>query len=68
MHIGDKNPFKGPYLKVKIQNKQAGLVIGRNGDTLRGICNRSGAFVFIPKENTGEERIVEISGEQHEID
>jgi hypothetical protein len=63
MHIGESNPFPGPYCKVEIANKHAGLVIGRNGDTLRGICNRSGAYIFIPKESQGEWRVIQISGE-----
>ena len=69
MHIGDRNPFTGPTSKVGIPNKHAGLVIGKNGDTLRSICQRSGAQIFIPKEQSeGEERIVEIVGDDEQIE
>jgi len=71
MHIGDKNPFPGPYFKMPIPNKQVGLIIGKNGDTLRAITNKSRAQIFVPKEIAEafqEQRIIEISGDHQAIE
>lgn len=68
MHIGDSNPFIGPHFRIEIPNTKAGVVIGRNGDTLRAICQKSGAYIFIPKDSLGEQRVLEMSGDQDQID
>lgn len=53
---------------MEIPNSKAGIVIGKNGDTLRSICQRSSANIFIPKDSVGEWRVVEISGEQSQVE
>jgi KH domain len=60
------NPFPGPHLPYPIPNTLTGLIIGKNGDTIKQLHNRCGAYVFIPKysdPNTGE-RILELSGSE----
>jgi hypothetical protein len=41
-----------------------GLIIGKNGDTIKQLHNRCGAYVFIPKhiDPNSTERILELSG------
>ncbi len=50
IHIGERNPFPGPHFKMPIANKMVGLIIGKNGDTLRGIAHRSNAKIFVMKD------------------
>lgn len=38
IHVGDHNPFPGPNTKVKVPDKFVGLIIGKNGENLRGIA------------------------------
>lgn len=71
IHIGERNPFPGPHFKMPIPCKMVGQIIGKNGDTLRGIAHRSNAKIFIQKdcpENIGEDRVVEISGDHLSIE
>lgn len=46
-----------------------GLVIGKNGETVRGIHQKTGCFIFIPKESkTGDEyRELDLSGSEEAI-
>lgn len=37
IHVGEHNPFPGPYTYVRIPDRYVGLIIGKNGDTLKGI-------------------------------
>lgn len=37
VHVGDSNPFPEPRHKVKVPDKFVGLIIGKNGETLKGI-------------------------------
>lgn len=48
VHVGDYNPFPGPHQKVKVPDKYVGLIIGKNGDTLKGIAQRSNTKIFVP--------------------
>lgn len=50
-HIGDINPFPGPYVLVKIPNDYVGLVIGKSGETVKKILSDTGCSVFIPNKN-----------------
>lgn len=38
IHVGDINPFTGHSQKLKVPDKFTGLIIGKNGETLRGIA------------------------------
>lgn len=48
IHVGDINPFNGPSSKVKVPDKFVGLIIGKNGENLRGIAQRSNTKIFVP--------------------
>jgi len=45
----EANPFPGPHIPYPIPNTLIGLIIGKNGDTIKQLHNRCGAYVFIPK-------------------
>lgn len=66
----DVNPFPGPHIPYPIPNQCTGLVIGKNGDTLKSIQARSGAYLYIPKSTdlTSGERILELSGSEDQIE
>jgi transcription antitermination factor NusA-like protein len=63
-HLGEVNPFPGPHTPLRIPNKMVGLIIGKNGETVRNIHQKTGCFIFIPKESKqGEDfRELELSG------
>ena len=69
-HLRDINPFPGPHTFFKVLNKYIGLVIGKNGDTVRTLHQKTGCFIFIPKESQpGEDyRFLELSGPKESID
>ena len=60
------NPFPGPHIPYPIPNSLTGLIIGKNGETIKQLHNKCGAYVFIPKQadhNSGE-RVLELSGSE----
>jgi rRNA processing protein Krr1/Pno1 len=63
-HLGEVNPFPGPHTPLRIPNKMVGLIIGRNGETVKIIHQKTGCFIFIPKESRpGEDfRELQLSG------
>jgi rRNA processing protein Krr1/Pno1 len=67
--IGEINPFTGPHLKIKVLNKYIGLIIGKNGDTVRNLNQKTGCCIFIPKDSKeGEDfRMLELSGSDESI-
>ena len=50
-------------------NKYVGLIIGKNGDTVRNLHQKTGCFIFIPKDSKpGEDfRNIELSGKPENI-
>jgi len=64
------NNTMGCRVEVPVPDNLVGLVIGRGGETIKGINQRSGAVVFIPKEcQPGQQdRVLVVSGEPHQIE
>jgi rRNA processing protein Krr1/Pno1 len=62
--LGQINPFAGPHTPLRIPNKMVGLIIGRNGETVKTIHEKTGCYIFIPKESRpGEDfRELQLSG------
>ena len=62
--VGQVNPFPGPHTPLRIPNKMVGLIIGRNGETVKNIHEKTKCFIFIPKESRpGEDfRELQLSG------
>lgn len=60
------NPFPGPHVPYPIPNTLTGLIIGKNGDTIKNLHNKCGAYVFIPKHSdvSSGERVLELSGSE----
>jgi len=60
------NPFPGPHIPFSIPNSLTGLIIGKNGDTIKALHNKCGAYIFIPKQydTATNERILELSGSE----
>jgi len=69
-HLGEINPFPGPHTFFKISNKYVGLIIGKNGDTVRSLHQKTGCYIFIPKESQpGDDcRYLELSGSKESIE
>lgn len=69
-HLGEANTFPGPYTKYKVLNKYVGLIIGKNGETVKNLHQKTGCFIFIPRESRpGEDyRVFELSGSKDNID
>jgi len=52
---------------MNVPDNLVGLIIGKGGETIKGINRSSGAIVFIPKELNPEcrsKRLVRITGEK----
>ena len=69
-HLGESNPNPGPYTLLKIPNKMVGLIIGRNGETIKLIQESTKCGVFIPKDSRpGEDfRELQLSGKPENIE
>ncbi len=69
-HLGETNPYPGPYTSLKIPNKMVGLIIGRNGETVKIIHERTQCSIFIPKESRpGEDfRELQLSGAPENVE
>ena len=69
-HLGESNPNPGPYTLLKIPNKMVGLIIGRNGETIKVIQESTKCGVFIPKDSRpGEDfRELQLSGNPENIE
>ena len=53
---------------MKVPDNLVGLIIGKGGETIKGINRSSGGIVFIPKEtdkNDPEKRLVRITGDKN---
>ncbi len=46
--MGDINPFSGLHVPIDVPDKFVGLIIGKNGENLRGIAQRSNTKIFMP--------------------
>jgi predicted PilT family ATPase len=71
IHVGDSNPFYGNQDRIRVPDKYVGLIIGKSGDNLKGIAQRSKTKIFVPQRNMtpdSAERIIEIIGDQHCIE
>jgi predicted PilT family ATPase len=54
-----------------VPDKYVGLIIGKNGENLRGIAQRSGVRIFVPQKNHvigSDERTIEVDGEQTNVE
>ena len=69
-HLGESNPNPGPYTLLKIPNKMVGLIIGRNGETVKLIQESTGCNVYIPKDSRpGEDfRELQLSGKLENVE
>jgi len=69
-HLGESNPNPGPYTLLKIPNKMVGLIIGRNGETVKLIQESTGCDVYIPKDSRpGEDfRELQLSGKAENVE
>lgn len=58
--------------KMRVPDKYVGLIIGKSGDNLKGIAQRTNTKIFVPQKKNlvpdAEERIVEIVGDSASID
>lgn len=60
----------GKVFEMNVPDNLVGLIIGKGGETIKGINRSSGAIVFIPKEmnpNNPQKRLVRITGEKNQI-
>eukprot|EP01016_Furgasonia_blochmanni_P001106 TRINITY_DN10404_c0_g1_i11.p1 TRINITY_DN10404_c0_g1~~TRINITY_DN10404_c0_g1_i11.p1 ORF type:complete len:470 (+),score=110.87 TRINITY_DN10404_c0_g1_i11:911-2320(+) len=65
-------PMDSSAMRIEhpVPNNLVGLIIGKGGETIKGINGRTGAFVFIPKEcDPGKtERVLVISGKADQVE
>jgi hypothetical protein len=49
--IGESNPNPGPYVLLIIPDEYSGIVVGKNGDTIKSISEKADCGIFIPNKN-----------------
>lgn len=54
IHIGETNPFSNPQRFVKVLDKYVGLVIGKQGDTLKNIAAQTTTKIFMPQKTNND--------------
>jgi hypothetical protein len=55
-------------MKYDVPDKYVGLVIGKNGETLKGIAARSFCKIYMPQRNPNKDavdRTAELHGDPH---
>lgn len=69
-NIAEKNPFPGPYTYHKVPNRHVGLIIGKGGETLKALHQKTNAFIYIPTNyKEGDEfRNIELSGNAQAVE
>ncbi|XP_031387907.1 far upstream element-binding protein 2-like isoform X1 [Punica granatum] len=68
-----QNAGAAEQFEMKVPNEKVGLIIGRGGDTIKGLQTKSGARIqLIPQQPTGgdesKERTVRVTGYKRQID
>jgi far upstream element-binding protein len=61
----------GKVFEMFVPDNLVGLIIGKGGETIKGINKSSGAIVFIPKEmnpDNPDKRLVRITGNHDQIE
>ena len=48
-------------MSVRISDKYVGLVIGKQGETLKGIAMASDTKIYMPQKNPGDATIQEVA-------
>ena len=55
---------------MKVQDRYVGLIIGKSGETLKGVAMRTCTKIFVPQKDPdagSDSRTVEISGDSLEV-
>ena len=52
--LGEQNPFEGPHKSVPIQDVYSDAIIGVFGHSIKALFQRTGCFVFVPREMNSE--------------
>ncbi|KAL9432387.1 hypothetical protein AB3S75_027422 [Citrus x aurantiifolia] len=60
-------------VEIKVPNEKVGLIIGRGGETIKGLQTRSGARIqlipqHLPEGDGSKERIVRVTGDMRQIE
>ncbi|KAJ4713803.1 Far upstream element-binding protein like [Melia azedarach] len=63
----------GEQVEIKVPNEKVGLIIGRGGETIKGLQTRSGARIqlipqHLPEGDGSKERIVRVTGDMRQIE
>ncbi|MBA0775651.1 hypothetical protein Gotri_010769 [Gossypium trilobum] len=61
------------HIEMQVPNEKIGLIIGRGGETIRGMQTRSGARIqlipqHLPEGDESKERIVRVTGDKRQIE
>ena len=68
MGASDVNPFPGPHTMVPIQAIFSDVIVGQSGQTIKQIFQKTGCYIFVPRDEIGGERILQISGSPDTVD
>ncbi|TYJ35898.1 hypothetical protein E1A91_A05G270000v1 [Gossypium mustelinum] len=61
------------HIEMQVPNEKVGLIIGRGGETIRGVQTRSGARIqlipqHLPEGDESKERILRVTGDKRQIE
>ncbi|XP_007019886.2 PREDICTED: far upstream element-binding protein 2 [Theobroma cacao] len=61
------------HIEIQVPNEKVGLIIGRGGETIKGLQTRSGARIqlipqHLPEGDGSKERIVRVTGDKKQIE
>ena len=62
------NPFPGPHTLMPVQVLMSDVVIGTSGQTIKAIFQKTGCYVFVPRDEINGERIFQLSGSIDAVD
>lgn len=62
------NPFPGPHTLMPVQTLMTDVVIGISGQTIKAIFQKTGCYVFVPKNEINGEIILQLSGSLDAVD
>jgi len=48
MQIGEVNPFPGPYTNFHVNNALIDVIIGKNGEKIKMLHQKTGAYIYVP--------------------
>ena len=60
--VGEINPFAGPHSQIPVQDIYTDAIVGIHGQTIKSIFQKSGCYIFVPRDTVEGNRVFQLSG------